>query len=195
MKLLKGHTTPETAKLVDDYPYGFRLRCKIRYWLEYKNGKGYRFVSQTTNPKKAFGALNLATGERSEPWNKPKASTYTYGLVVMTEDDRGYINYTGIRYDDCTAAKLESTLTLWRDLVNADSIAEAERFIRTKRDYEARKAAGEDYRLAAKGAVASELLGKHVEFKFKGMGIEVTQTDPNGCIAQYLNDNESRKQG
>lgn len=64
-QLLTGHTTPETAFVVADYPYGFRLRCKIRYWLEYKPGKGHRLWSQTTNPKRA-----------GEVWNKAKASTF-----------------------------------------------------------------------------------------------------------------------
>ena len=66
MKLLKGHTSPETAYLVADYPYGFTLRCQIRYWLEWHHTRGFRFVSQTTNPKRP-GIV----------WNKPKASTYS----------------------------------------------------------------------------------------------------------------------
>ena len=60
---LYGHTSEATAYVVDDYPYGFQLRTQIKYWLEYKAGKGWRFVSQTVNPK---------TGRS----NKPKASTY-----------------------------------------------------------------------------------------------------------------------
>jgi hypothetical protein len=35
-QILTDHTSPETAYLVEDYPYGFRLRCQIRYWLEYR---------------------------------------------------------------------------------------------------------------------------------------------------------------
>lgn len=66
MKVLWGHNSAETAYVVADYPYGFRLRCQIRYWLEYRKGKGFRFVSQTTNPKRP-----------GEVWNKPKASTYS----------------------------------------------------------------------------------------------------------------------
>ena len=30
MTVLTGHTSPETAYVVSDYPYGFRLRCQIR---------------------------------------------------------------------------------------------------------------------------------------------------------------------
>ena len=40
LQVLQGHTTIDTAFVVNDYPYGFRLRCKIRYWLEYAKGKG-----------------------------------------------------------------------------------------------------------------------------------------------------------
>ena len=36
MQILPGiHISPETAYVIDDYPYGFRLRCRIRYWLEF----------------------------------------------------------------------------------------------------------------------------------------------------------------
>lgn len=90
MKTLSGHTTPETAFIVDDYPYGFRLRCRIRYWLEYKPGKGFRLWSQTTNPK------------RGNNWsNKPKASTFSWlGGVMFTTDD-GHVHWDGLsQYND-----------------------------------------------------------------------------------------------
>lgn len=86
MTTLIGHTTPETAYVVEDYPYGFRLRCKIRYWLEYKRGQGYRLVSQTTNPKIAG----------REVWNKPKASTYA-PLAVMVLDAEQHVTWIGVR--------------------------------------------------------------------------------------------------
>ncbi len=86
--VLHGHTSAETAYLVDDYPYGFRLRCKIRYWVETAHkgaSKGQqRFMSQTTNPKVA-----------GEPWNKPKGSTYSL-MVFMFLDDEQHVRHCGV---------------------------------------------------------------------------------------------------
>lgn len=79
---LHGHTDEASAYVVDDYPYGFRLRCKIRYWIETtKNGD--RFVSQTTNPKVAV-----------EKWNKPKKSTYA-PVMCMFLNDEGHVTHAG----------------------------------------------------------------------------------------------------
>jgi hypothetical protein len=90
VKILKGHTSPETAFVVDDYPYGFRLRCKIRYWIEFHPKRGFRFVSQTTNPKRA-----------GEVWNKPKASTYCRFGAAMYLDDSEHVQWTGLsEYSD-----------------------------------------------------------------------------------------------
>lgn len=80
IEILRGHSSPETAYEVEDYPYGFRLRCKIRYWLEHKRAHGHRLVSQTTNPKKP-GVV----------WNKPKAGVYSPGLVVMYKAQNGHV--------------------------------------------------------------------------------------------------------
>ncbi len=84
LKPLIGHTSEETAFLVDDYPYGFRLRCKIRYWLEYKPGIGFRFCYQTTNP-------NMA----GDFWNKPKKSTYRE-LAIMGLGENDHVTWHGI---------------------------------------------------------------------------------------------------
>jgi len=55
VRVLQGHTDPESAYVVDDYPYGRVLRCKIRYWVE-TAGKGkakgqQRFVRQNHQPE------------------------------------------------------------------------------------------------------------------------------------------------
>lgn len=91
MKVLSGHYSPETAFVVESYPYGFKLRCKIRYWLEV-NSKGTRFWSQTTNPKRPI-----------EVWNAPKASTYSLvGVMCQVDetdgkpDEVGHIYWSGM---------------------------------------------------------------------------------------------------
>jgi hypothetical protein len=78
LKPLTGHTSPETAYVVEDYPYGFKLRCKIRYWLEFSSAKGFRFCHQTTNPKKAV-----------EVWNAP-----------MGTNEEGHVTWTGLSIYD-----------------------------------------------------------------------------------------------
>ena len=85
-RVLHGHVSPETAYVVDDYPYG-SLRCTIRYWLEQatKGAKQHewRFVSQTTNPKKP-----------GQVWNKPHPGTYST-LAVMYLDSVGHVQCWG----------------------------------------------------------------------------------------------------
>lgn len=95
------HTSPETAFVVADYPYGFRLRCKIRYWME-TNKKGTRFCSQTTNPKKV---ASDASGKVVEFWNKPKASTYSE-CGAMYLDENNHVQWTALnQYSELPAMK------------------------------------------------------------------------------------------
>lgn len=99
MQILSGHTTRESAYVVEDYPYGFRLRCKIRYWLEYVPRRGFRLWSQTTNPKK-FG----------EVWNKAKASTFQRFAGAMFLDEQGHVKWCGLNeYHDVKEC------VVWRD--------------------------------------------------------------------------------
>lgn len=79
---LHGHTDEDTAYLVDDYPYGFKLRTQIRYWIE-TTKHGDRFCSQTLNPK---------TGR----WNKPKKSTYSLIACMYIDDETGHVEWTGV---------------------------------------------------------------------------------------------------
>lgn len=82
-KVLLGHTSPETAYVVDDYPYGRNIRTQIRYWVEYKENKGYRFVSQTVNPKTGL-------------WNKPKYGTYAEFAIGMYLDEMNHVQYVAL---------------------------------------------------------------------------------------------------
>jgi hypothetical protein len=78
------HVSPETAYVVADYPYGFRLRCSIRYWLEVNPKSGVRCWSQTTNPK------------RGGAWNKAKASTYSRFAGALYLDGDGHVQHAGL---------------------------------------------------------------------------------------------------
>ena len=86
--VLYGHESEDTAYVVDDYPYGFRLRTKIRYWVETDERRGQRMVSQTLNPKNGR-------------WNKPKTSTYSDLVFLGLDENEHVFNHGyGIIYSD-----------------------------------------------------------------------------------------------
>jgi hypothetical protein len=84
MKPLYGHVSEETAYHIADYPYGFKLRCEMKVWLEYREGKGYRMVTRTSNPK------------RPGTWNKEKASTYRTVAGNLYLDENDHIHWSGL---------------------------------------------------------------------------------------------------
>ena len=91
-KPLYGYDSKENGYFVNDYPYGFKLRTTIRYWLEYAPKKGWRFCSQTMNPKARPGT-----------WNKPKASTYVMIAACMYLDNQEHVTWAAItEYTDET---------------------------------------------------------------------------------------------
>ncbi|GAA4215240.1 hypothetical protein [Actinocatenispora rupis] len=77
LRLLAGHTSPDTAHKVDDYPYGRVARCQIRYWVETPTQGAHRgrqrFVYQTTNPN------------RGHRWNTPHAGTYGEQVLLYLD--------------------------------------------------------------------------------------------------------------
>jgi hypothetical protein len=77
-KVLRDCVSVETAFVQNDYPYGARLRCKRRNWLEFKAGRtgGFRYVHQTSDPKSSI-----------ERWNKPKLGIYTFLSVLVITDE------------------------------------------------------------------------------------------------------------
>jgi len=78
---LVGHTTMASAHIIEDYPYGRRLRTQMRVWVETKEKFGQRMVTQTLNPK-------------TKKWNKPKKGTYSHIIVLKKKvqtDGRTFI--------------------------------------------------------------------------------------------------------
>ena len=64
---------------VKDWPYGFRQKCTMRLSIEFSPKKGFRSVTQSSNPKGG--------------WNKPKKSTYSPCLVWMLNDEGKHVMY------------------------------------------------------------------------------------------------------
>jgi hypothetical protein len=83
-KLLLGHISMETSYVIEDYPYG-GLRCKRRCWIETRPKMGQRFVTQTSNPKKA-GLV----------WNKPHAGTYSRLCVMYLNPENNHVEIMGL---------------------------------------------------------------------------------------------------
>lgn len=79
---LAGYDSAERSYMVSNYPYGGQ-RCRIRFWLECDQKRGYRFCSQTEHPKRLV-------------WNAPKKSTYTKISACMFLDDKGHCMWDGI---------------------------------------------------------------------------------------------------
>src|SRR6266581_144766 len=78
-QILKGYTSIERPYTVEDYPYGFRLRTSIHYWVESKAGKGDRFCSYTINPK---------NGRR----NNPKCGIY-HPFIYLFINEEGHVEH------------------------------------------------------------------------------------------------------
>lgn len=153
-EILSGHVSPETAYIVNDYPYGFRLRCKIRYWLEHHPKRGTRFVSQTTNPKKS--AL-------VDIWNKPKASTYS-DVGAMYLDEQGHVQWSTASFSYDEASVLAAWLAEFGFSLPDEVRAKADGYLAVKRVYESEKARGEfPYQICAEIATLHVRAGKPLE--------------------------------
>lgn len=85
MTPLYGHTSFETSYHVPDYPYGRKVRCEIRYWIEFKESKGFRFCHKTKNPK-------------TDSWdtNEQKNSGYFTQAMCMYLDEKGHTTYSAL---------------------------------------------------------------------------------------------------
>jgi hypothetical protein len=131
-QILSGHTSAQTAYVVDDYPYGFRLRCKIRYWLEHHAKLGFRLASQTTNPRVA-----------GEVWNKPKASTYVKFGACMFLDSEGHVQWSGLG-EYCDGAEAQRWMQTYGEGVPESGRVLLAKWVAAKVAYDTHRKAGDD---------------------------------------------------
>lgn len=103
------HNSPESAYVIQDYPYGFTLRCKMRVWVETAtkgSGKGrMRYCAQTTNPKIVD----------REVWNKPKCGNYS-DLIIMYFNEKGYVEIASADGCDDPSRLVKFSETYYNDL-------------------------------------------------------------------------------
>ncbi len=126
-RILSGHTSPETAYVIEDYPCGFVARCKKRIWLEYRAGYGFRFCSQTTNPKRA-----------GDVWQAVKASTYSPVCTVLYLNEEDHVKRADLdRW--ATSEQAESFVNVFKPEGIALQLIQAH--IEQAKRQEARKAA------------------------------------------------------
>lgn len=87
VEVLHGHTSPQTAYLVTDYPYG-GLRCSMRYWIHTATTGAHsgqqRLMRQSSNPRKP-----------ATVWNTPKADTYQL-MTLLYRDELGHVQRWGV---------------------------------------------------------------------------------------------------
>ena len=119
---LYGHTSEETAYIIADYPYGFKLRCTMKVWLEYREGKGFRMVTRTSNPKKPG------------MWNKEKASTYARIGACLYLDDNGHVCQSAVS----EYSSIEEIKAFIASFPGAD-MSQVNWFIKAKERYQAAK--------------------------------------------------------
>ena len=126
MQVLTGHHSPDTAYEIADFPYGFSLRCRKRYWVEYKRGHGARVVSQTTNPK------------RGHTWNKPKAGIYATFAQVLYLDEQGHVKQAAFS-EYCNAAEARQWFETYGPGVPEPWATLCRKFVAAKEAYEANR--------------------------------------------------------
>jgi len=113
MEKIYNHKDFDSAFEVNNYPWGFRLKTKVRYWIETTN-RGDRFVKCTLNPK-------------TNKWCKEKKSTYKAVMVMTKEvkDQKTFISYISISRGWSNAvdvAKFEHQVN--KDLLSKEQLKE-----------------------------------------------------------------------
>lgn len=105
MKVLpSSHNSPETAYVIEQYPFGSGLVCYKRIWIESPNkgakSKSQRVVYQTTkrffNKNYTSDTSQTAPMEDAHLWNKEKKGVYGAMTILFIEEGTGYVKIDGL---------------------------------------------------------------------------------------------------
>lgn len=94
-QLLHGYNSQENSLKVENYPWGYKLKCDIFYWVESKPKHGDRFCSYTIDPRNGRA-------------RKPKCGVY-YTFVYMYMNDDGHVKQ-GVMSFNCLLSELRNKL-------------------------------------------------------------------------------------
>ncbi len=109
--IMYGHTTKETAKQVDNYPWGFKLRTSIFYWVE-TTKHGDRFCHYTIDPRNGRECA-------------PKKGTYhTFGYMYV--NDEGHVKYSAFGFN-VLLSDLREKVKEFIDIINPEQVSALQR--------------------------------------------------------------------
>ena len=106
--LIYNKDSADNAVVVEDYPWGHKLRTKRKYWIE-TTKRGDRLCYQTLNPK-------------TDKWCAVKKSTYA-GIKVLYENEDGHIKTLSLKPEWDSKEWLAEFL----DLVDETNLTDAQR--------------------------------------------------------------------
>jgi len=106
--IIYNKDSADNAVVVEDYPWGYKLRTKRKYWIE-TTKRGDRLCYQTLNPK-------------TDKWCAVKKSTYA-GIKVLYENEDGHIKTHSL--DPAWASK--EWLAEFQDLVDETKLTNEQR--------------------------------------------------------------------
>ena len=106
--IIYNKDSADNAVVVEDYPWGYKLRTKRKYWIE-TTKRGDRLCYQTLNPK-------------TDKWCAVKKSTYS-GIMVLYENEDGHIKTIGL--DPQWATK--ESLAHFQNKVDITKLTDAQR--------------------------------------------------------------------
>jgi hypothetical protein len=78
---LFNHVSPETAYVINKFPFNFGKFTKVRYWVETNPNYGQKLVTQVFDPK-------------SDSWFAPKHEGY-HDIAIITVNDNQIDEYCG----------------------------------------------------------------------------------------------------
>lgn len=109
--ILYGHTTQETAKKVEGYPWGFKLKTSIHYWVE-TTKHGDRFCHYTIDPR---------NGRKCAP----KKDVY-HTFVYMYINDEGHVKFSAFTFN-VLLRDLRARVKEFTDIINPEQVSELQR--------------------------------------------------------------------